>query len=91
MGAGGRKNVLAWAKVRNGGGVHMGAGGRKYVLMAAQVRTNVGEGALRWGRGCGEVREGDGRGRAICSQGYIRIYRNQSELIGGNRIGSDKF
>ena len=49
-----------------------------------------GVGMVRGERGGTVAVTGDGRWRAECSWEGIRIYRNLSEFIGGNRIGSDK-
>ena len=62
MGVGGRKYAQTWAGVRCGGRMRMGVGGRKYAQTwrgyaaeGAPVWRCVEEGALRWGRGGGDV------------------------------------
>ena len=63
---------------------------RKYVKVRVKVRCGGEVGVVRGERVCTVAVTGDGRWRAECSWEGIRIYRNLSEFIGGNRIGSDK-
>ncbi len=93
------EGVLLWvraygcgrAQVRRRGEEGVLRWGRAYGCGRAKVRRRGGAFTHIRGRRCAAVGARDGRGRAVSLQGFIRIYRNQSELIGGNRICSDKF
>ena len=71
-------------------GASMLTWGRMYANARVKVRCSGGGGIVRSERGGTVAVADDGRWRAVCSWEGIRIYRNLSEFIGGNRMGSDK-